>query len=47
MSTSQVNILNPKAAVLLQTLAEMNLISIKAEKEDEFLKVAKKIRAKA
>ncbi len=47
MNTLQVNILNPKVEVLLQTLAEMKLISIKKGKGDEFLKAVKKIRAMA
>ncbi len=47
MSTLQVNILNPKAAKLLKTLADLNLISIKEEKDDEFLKVVNGIRKKA
>ena len=47
MNTLQVNILYPKAEILLQALSEMKLISIKEEKGDEFLSVLKKIRAKA
>lgn len=45
--TLQVNILNPKATKLLQDLADLNLISIKGPKEDEFLKIIKKLRTKA
>ena len=47
MQTYQVNILNPKAAKLLQDLADLNLISIKQTSEDNFLKVINKIRSKA
>lgn len=45
--TLQVNILNPKATRLLQDLADLNLISIKQPQEDGFLKIIKKLRAKA
>ena len=45
--TFQVNILNPKATILLQNLADLNLISIQEYKEDGFLKVVRKLRAKA
>ena len=45
--TLQVDILNPKATKLLQDLADLNLISIKGTKEDGFLKIIKKLRAKA
>ena len=47
MNTMRVDILNPKATGLLQMLAELNLISIRQEKEDEFIKAVNKIRAKA
>jgi hypothetical protein len=47
MQTYQVNILNPKAARLLQDLADLNLISIKQTSEDNFLKVIGKLRSKA
>lgn len=47
MLTYQVNILNPKAAKLLQDLADLNLISIKQTSEDNFLKVLGKLRSKA
>lgn len=47
MQTYQVNILNPKAAKLLQNLAELNLISISKTPEDNFLKVIGKLRSKA
>lgn len=45
--TIQVNILNPKATKLLKDLADLNLISIKTEKENEFKNLIKKIRTKA
>ena len=45
--TLQVNILNPKATKLLQDLADLNLISIKGIQEDGFIKIIKKLRAKA
>jgi hypothetical protein len=45
MQTYQVNILNPKAAKLLQDLADLNLISIKQTSEDSFLKVIENIRS--
>lgn len=46
--TYQVNTLNPKADKLLQTLADLNLISISQQSdEDEFLKVVKQLRKKA
>ena len=47
MQTYQVNILNPKAAKLLQDLADLNLISIKQTSEDNFLKVINELRSKA
>ena len=47
MNTIQVDILNPKAGKLLQDLADLNLISIKETEDDEFLKVAKRLRKKA
>ena len=45
--TFQVDILNPKATKLLQDLADLKLISIRGNKEDGFLKIVKKLRAKA
>ena len=45
--TLQVDILNPKAAKLLQNIADLNLISIKGSKEDGFLKIINKLRTKA
>ncbi len=47
MQTYQVNILNPKAAKLLQDLADLNLISIEQTSDDNFLKVINKLRSKA
>jgi len=47
MNTIQIDILNPKAGKLLQDLAYLNLIAIKEIKNDGFLKVVNKIRAKA
>ena len=45
--TLQVDILNPKATKLLKDLEELKLISIKKDEEDGFLKVVKRLRAKA
>ena len=45
--TLQVDILNPKATKLLQDLADLNLISIKENTDDGFLKTIKKLRTKA
>ena len=42
--TYQVDILNPKATKLLQDLADLNLISIKQNSGDSFLKVLSRIR---
>jgi hypothetical protein len=47
MQTYQVNILNPKAAKLLQDLADLNLIAIKQTSEDSFLQVINKLRSQA
>jgi hypothetical protein len=47
MQTYQVNILNPKAAKLLQDLADLNLISIKQAPKDNFLRIVGKLRLKA
>lgn len=44
--TLQVEILNPKATKLLNSLAEMNLISITEKKDNRFLSVLKRLRAK-
>lgn len=45
--TYRVDILNPKANKLLQDLADLDLISIKASDEDNFIKIIKKLRSKA
>lgn len=45
--TFQVDILNPKAKKLLNDLADLDLISIRQEGDDGFLKIVNKIRAKA
>lgn len=45
--TLQVDILNPKATKLLQDLADLNLISIKGNTDDGFLKIIEKLRTKA
>lgn len=45
--TYQVEILHPKASKLLQDLADLNLIAIKPNTEDGFLKVINKLREKA
>jgi hypothetical protein len=47
MSSIQINILNPKAGKLLENLADLNLISIKENSDDGFLKVVNKLRSKA
>ncbi len=47
MNRIQVEIINPKAAKLLQNLAEMKLIAISNSGDDGFMKLVNKIRAKA
>jgi hypothetical protein len=47
MRSVQVNILNPKAAVLLQGLADLKLISIEKQGADDFSNIVKRIRTKA
>lgn len=48
MASLQVDILNPKAGKILKDLADLNLISIREiEKKDDFLKIVKRLRAKA
>jgi hypothetical protein len=47
MKTYQIDILNPKAVRLLQDLADLNLISIKEKKKQEFMKIVSKFRKKA
>jgi hypothetical protein len=45
--TLQIDILNPKATKLLKDLADLNLISIRDEQENNFMKVVGKLRKKA
>lgn len=45
--TLQIDILNPKAKKLLKDLADLNLISIREEQENGFMKVVSKLRTKA
>jgi hypothetical protein len=45
--TLQIDILNPKATRLLKDLADLNLISIRDERESDFMKVVAKLRKKA
>lgn len=45
--TLQIDILNPKATRLLKDLADLNLISIREEQDNEFMKVVAKLRKKA
>ena len=47
MNTMQIEILNPKAAKLLNDLADLNLITIHNSQNDGFMKLLNKIRAKA
>lgn len=47
MNTIRVNILNPKAAKLLENLADMNLIAIQDVSKNGFAGVLKKLRSKA
>ena len=47
MKTYQIDLLNPKAARLLQDLVELNLISIKETKKENFLEMVAKLRRKA
>lgn len=47
MQTYQVNILNPKAAKLLQDLADLNLISISEQPENGFEATVNRLRKKA
>lgn len=46
MQTYQVDILNPKAAKLLQDLADLELISIKQTTENNFLNAVNRLRSK-
>ena len=47
MKTYQIDILNPKAAKLIQDLADLKLISIKETKKQEFMSIISKFRKKA
>ena len=47
MNTTQVDILNPKAAKLLKNLADLNLIAIRDDSKSGFAVVLKKLRSKA
>lgn len=48
MNTVKIDILNPKAEILLKNLADLNLISIKKDSNSSgFKKVLEKLRAKA
>jgi len=47
MNTIQVELLNPKARILLKDLADLNLIAIKNIGDESFLKVVMKLRKKA
>ncbi len=46
MKTYQIDLLNPKAAKLLQDLADLKLISIKETKKQDFLDIVAKLRRK-
>lgn len=47
MKTYQIDLLNPKAARLLQDPADLKLISIKETKKQDFLDIVTKLRKKA
>ncbi len=47
MTTVTVDILNPKAKKLLKDLEDLKLISIRNTSNDSFMKIVKKLRAKA
>ncbi len=47
METYQINILNPKAAKLLRSLAELELISIKKTSTEDFQSIVDRLRTKA
>jgi hypothetical protein len=47
MKTYQIDLLNPKAARLLQDLADLKLISIKETNKHDFLDIVVKLRKKA
>jgi hypothetical protein len=46
MNSIRIEILNPKALKLLQSLVDLNLISLNDSKEDEFKSLLNKIRKK-
>ena len=46
MNTIKIDILNPKATKLLNSLVELELIAIRDESENGFSKVLKKLRSK-
>jgi hypothetical protein len=45
--TLHIEILNPKANKLLESLADLNLINIQKDKDDGFMKLLNKLRQKA
>ena len=45
--TLHIDILNPKATKLLKNLADLKLISIREEQDNNFMKVVSKLRKKA
>lgn len=47
MNTMRIDILNPKAAKLLEDLADLNLIAIQDTSKNGFASVLKKLRSKA
>lgn len=47
MNTIRIEILNPKAARLLQDLADLDLIAIEDTSKNGFARVLKKLRSKA
>ena len=47
MQTLEVNILNPKAAKLLQDLADMDLISMKPVSTEGFMDIVNRLREQA
>lgn len=46
MKTYQIDILNPKAAKLLEDLAALKLITIKETKKEDFMQVVQQLRKK-
>ena len=47
MNSMYIEINNAKAGQILQNLADLKLITIREDKEDDFLKIINKIRKKA